>query len=236
MLEKVISRPQPPSCMNYTCREFSHYLSCLYGTSTCTAAQRCVGVQLSTATYWKFLYHLQTIVVSDRRQEVIHFNVEEMSAAGRGKVRHVGGWAVRKVLEKSRKYVQANIHSEKTETLESVKMHHKMCELIEESLIASFCMLEKQSQHKETLQVTEARQFRERGLVHIEDAAYQFFLVLESYRVHLVNDQAMRREGANMVDVAHKEMMENVELKLKWQACFDVESLLKDEQVIRIHV
>ncbi|KAJ7370715.1 hypothetical protein OS493_030471 [Desmophyllum pertusum] len=40
----------------------------------------------------------------------------------------------------------------------------------------------------------------------------------------------MRREGANMVDVAHKEMMENVELKLKWQASFDVESLLKDEQ------
>lgn len=50
--------------------------------------------------------------------------------------------------------------------------------------------------------MTEARQYRERGLIHIEDAVYKFFMALENERVKLSNDQTMRREGANMVEVA----------------------------------
>lgn len=53
------------------------------------AGQRCFGAQLV------------------RNQEVcepISFKVKEMGAVGQGKVRYVGGWAIRKVLEKSRRY------------------------------------------------------------------------------------------------------------------------------------
>ena len=166
----------------YRSPEFSHYLACLFDTTTCTAAQRSIGVQLGTATFWKFLVHLRGIVVKDQGQEAIEFNVAEMSAAGRVKVRHVRGWAIRKVLEKSRKYVRANLYSGNEETMESVRRHHSICKLIEESLVGSFTMLEQQSLHRDTLQVTEARQYRERGLIHIEDCAYTFFIVLESLR------------------------------------------------------
>ena len=89
---------------------------------------------------------------------MVAFNVDDMAAAGRAKVRLVGGWAVRKVLEKSRSYVRVNISSENSETMASVRRHHSICELIEESLVGSVVVLEEESQHKDTLQVTEARQ------------------------------------------------------------------------------
>ncbi|KAJ7391192.1 hypothetical protein OS493_019323 [Desmophyllum pertusum] len=157
--------------------------------------------------------------------EAVVFNVEEMPAAGRAKVRHVGGWAIRKVLEKSRKYVRENIHSENAETMNSVHRHHDICEVIEESLVGSLAMLERESLHKDTLQVTEARQYRERGLIHIEDAVYEFFMTLEGVRVLLLNNEMMRKEKANMAEMAYQQLMENRELKLKWEECFKREDV-----------
>ena len=166
--------------------EFTVYLRCLFTTTTCTQAQRSIGFHLVKMIYFKFLSHVENVAVNLHRQEAVaDFDVEEMSAAGRAKVRHVGGWVLRKILEKSRSYLRANIHTDNAETSRSVMEHHKICELIEESLIASFDKLEKESNFKETLQVTEARQFRERGLIHIEDSAYKFFMSLERLRVNI---------------------------------------------------
>ena len=101
-----------------------------------------------------------------------------------------------------------------------VRRHHEICELIEESLVGSLSILEQASLHKDTLQVTEARQYRERGLIHIEDDVYTFFMALECERVQLLNNEAMRKEKANMAEVAYQQLMENKELKLKWRECF----------------
>lgn len=212
-----------------TSDDFSHYTICLFSVSCCTPAQRSIGVRLAKTIYLRFLQHLQSVTAKDLQQETVVFNVEEMSAAGRAKVRHVGGWAVRKVLEQSRRYVRTNIDSENTETMTCVKRHHEICELIEESLVGSLAVLEQASLHKDTLQVTEARQYRERGLIHIEDDVYTLFMALESERVQLLNSEAMRKEKANMAEVAYQQLMENKELKLKWRACFRREDLTKKE-------
>ena len=66
----------------------------------------------------------------------------------------------------------SNLYSENSETVRSVRRHHDICEMIEESLIGSVVILEKESTCKETLQVTEARQYRERGLMHINDPVF----------------------------------------------------------------
>ena len=58
------------------------------------------------------------------------------------------------------------MYSENEQTMASVKQHHSISELIEESLVGSVTILESESQYKDTLQVTEARQYRERGLIH----------------------------------------------------------------------
>ena len=81
--------------------------------------------------------------------------------------------------------------------------------------------MEQESQHKDTLQVTEARHYRERGLIHIEDAVYVFFMSLENQRVQLLNDQMLRKEGANMVEEDDRKLTANEELKLKWEECFN---------------
>ena len=197
--------------------------------STFTSAQRSAAVDISKKVYFRFLAELFRISSEACRQEVVTFDVEEMPDAGKAKVRHVGGWAIRKVLEKSRRFVRSNIHTENVETMRSVRRHHAICELIEESLVGSLSVLEQASQHKETLQVTEARQYRERGLIHIEDAAYRFFMALESQRVQLLNDQAMRQDRANMVQVAYQKLKSNAELKSKWEQCFTNEEIKEKE-------
>ena len=121
-------------------REFVQYVCSLCDNSPCPAAQRSIGVQIATATNLELLKHLQRISCKEH-EEVINFDVHTMSATGRANVRHVGGWAVRKVLEKSRKYVRKNINTENVETLNSVKNHHRMCELVDESLVAPFAKL-----------------------------------------------------------------------------------------------
>ena len=121
-------------------REFVQYVCSLCDNSPCPAAQRSIGVQIATATNLELLKHLQRISCKEH-EEVIDFDVHTMSATGRANVRHVGGWAVRKVLEKSRKYVRKNINTENVETLNSVKNHHRMCELVDESLVAPFAKL-----------------------------------------------------------------------------------------------
>ncbi len=204
--------------------EFPEYTRSLFNSlDQCLAPQRSIATELGTAVCMKFLDHLLQLTRRERQEEVIEFDVNKMSAVGKAKVRHVGGWAVRKVLEKSRRYVRANLYSENSETVKSVRRHHNICELIEESLVGSVAILEKESTCKETLQVTEARQYRERGLIHINDPVFRFFMALESGRVSLLNDRAMHREGSNLVEVAYQELAGNEDLRVKWVECFSEE-------------
>ena len=204
--------------------EFAQYILCLFNASTFTSAQWSGACDIGTALYMKFLDNLLALSARESNEEAIAFDVEDMPAAGKAKVRHVGGWAIRKVLEKSRRYVRENMYSKNAQTVASVRHHRSISELIEESLVGSVTILENESQYKDTLQVTEARQYRERGLIHIQDAVYKFFMALENERVKLLSDQTMRREGANMVEVALQTITNNSELKVKWTECFNVEN------------
>lgn len=44
-----------------------------------------------------------------------------------------------------------------------------------------------------------------------------------------LNDQAMRKEKEKMVEVAYHQLIQNGELKLKWQECFTSEDLVQKE-------
>ena len=66
--------------------------------------QRTLGAQLTFHLFQLFANELSSLV---RKQEAgpIPFNVSEMGPDGRGKIRYIGGWAVRKALQKSRRYI-----------------------------------------------------------------------------------------------------------------------------------
>ena len=57
-------------------------------------------------------------------------------------------------------------------------------------------------------------------------------MALESNRVRLLNDQAMRREGCNMVEVAYQKLSSSEDLRVKWQECFS-EGDARGKEVIR---
>ena len=58
-----------------------------------------------------------------------------MGACKKSKVRHVGGWTVKKVLTA---YVRKNIFTENSVTLSSVIRKNRLCELIEEILVRPY--------------------------------------------------------------------------------------------------
>lgn len=70
--------------------------------------QRTLGAQLAFHFFQLFANELSSLV---RKKETgpIPFNVSDMGPDGRGKIRYIGGWAVRKALQKSRRYVFFNV-------------------------------------------------------------------------------------------------------------------------------
>ena len=164
-------------------QEFRTYVAALFKTTYFTLVQKTVAVRIGMKTHQQFLKHLSESIRYDQRN-AIEFTAKEMSAVGRSKVRYVGGWAIRKILENLRKFVKVNIYTENKSTIQKVHRHHRMCELLEENVIVPFPKLSEKTKIAETLDVTEARQYRERGLIHISDNAYFFFVAMESERVN----------------------------------------------------
>ena len=83
----------------------------------------------------------------------------------------------------------------------------------------------------ETLDVTEARQYRERGLIHISDNAYRFFMAMGSERLKLINNHKLKEQKENWIKVAKCTLKTNRELKAKWLACFQEDERTANEVI-----
>jgi len=221
-----------------TSEDFSGYVCSFFGISKCTPAQRAVAVELQDAVYTQFLERLKYLMNDLRQEEVVPVDVESMSGVGQSKIRHVGGWAVRKVLNCARKYIQKNVYTKSSLTLTSVRRKQVICELLElvknqrpqtnlpHSSIGKksqpYVELEETSKFPETLEVTEGRRYHKRGLLHISDEAYLFFLQLEKRRVELLNRHLLKKERDKIVEVTLIQLKADESLKRKWYSCFHV--------------
>ncbi|XP_020610138.1 uncharacterized protein LOC110048702 [Orbicella faveolata] len=134
--------------------DFSRYVCALFDATASTPPQRAVAVQLATSVYRIFLEQLVSVVKQQRQEETIDFDVDQMSGVGRSKVRHVGGWAVRKVLNRYRKYIQGNVFTKCSSTLARVETQQIACQLLEENVIRPYSELEENSMFPDTLEVT----------------------------------------------------------------------------------
>lgn len=161
--------------------------------------QRTLVTQLVFRLYQILIFEVEK-QIKKKEIEPIEFNVAEMNGVGLGKVRYVGAWAVRKCLNKGRRYVTANKNSEANNTRERLEREMKMLDLLENNIITPHEVLEKTTAYPQTLSVTESRQYRERGLLHITDSAREFFTLLEQERVDLINFQRLSLLKGDMVD------------------------------------
>ena len=73
----------------------------------------------------------------------------------------------------------------------------KKITLLENHAIVQREFLETSSSNTEPLSAIEVRQYRERGLLHISDKTYEFFLALEQKRVDRIN---LERKFANIFE------------------------------------
>ena len=79
--------------------------------------------------------------------------------------------------------------------------------------------------------VTEARQYRERDLIHISDNAYRFFMAMESERLKLINNHKQKKQTQNLIKVAKCTLKNNQGLKAKWLACFQEDERTPNEVI-----
>ena len=75
----------------------------------------------------------------------------------------------------SNRYVHENKLSQSLHVRRKITHEMKKIELIENNVIVNHQVLRESTENPETLHVIESRQYRERGLFHINDAAYSFF-------------------------------------------------------------
>ena len=80
-------------------------------------------------------------------------------------------------------------------------------QLIENNVVVNHEVLQESTTSPETLQVIESKQYRERGLLHISDAAYSFFLLLEQERVDKINFSKLAALQKDMVDTSIKDVL-----------------------------
>ena len=215
-------------------KDFSIFVSVVFGCKEPTSFQRTIAVDLSFSIYWTFLRRLESMIEQDDQDEQIILNVEEMSVVGRSKVRHVGGWAVRKVVTRYRSYVHTNMFSVNSSTMSNVFQKQQMCELLDDHIIIPFAKLEHDTRYPETLEVIESRQFRERELLHIPDEAYLFFLTLEGKRVNLLNLQRLKKEKENMVEIAMDILVKDELVKNTWRKCFHTIPTINEVYIMHI--
>ena len=155
----------------------------------------------------------------------------DMEAGGLGKIRYVGGWAIRKSMDSSRSFI-GNKSSDSTEVLSKVSRAIKKVNLLENNIIIPFLTLEQTTTRPETLDAIEVWQFCERGLLHISDSAYVFFLQLEQERVNKINIRRLTSLQTDMIDTSMKEVSNNKHLKDEFTKLFDLET--NEDQVIII--
>lgn len=105
-------------------------------------------------------------------------------------------------------------------------IHHEMkkVELIENNLTVNYQNLQESSSFPETLHVIEDRQYRERGLLHISDSAYAFFLLLEQQRVDRINSSKLAELQKDMVDDSMENVSNNEFLFKKFTNIFNSEN------------
>ena len=183
--------------------------------------QRTIGMKLVFNLYHLFTAEVANLVRREEETEPIPFEVSMMGPEGKGKVRYIGGWAIRKALEKSRKYVVDHKVSSSVDVLRKVRMELTKTQLLEDNVIMPWSVLKSSTSYPDTLNVVESRQFRERGLLHISDQAQEFFMSLEQTRVDKINKKRLECFKSEVVQVSIEEVSKDKKLEVEFLDCFE---------------
>ena len=127
------------------------------------------------------------------------------------------------------RYVIENKLSQNSRVRNTLKDELKKVELLQDNIIVPYEHLQQTSSNLEATKITESLQYRERGLLHINDASFNFFLALEQERVGRINKDKLREYKSNFVDQALKEVWNHEVLQQMFVNLFNApESLVSN--------
>lgn len=137
------------------------------------------------------LFMLQSLTpAGETVHESAFKSFENLTSGEKGKIRYVGGWALKKLLDAARRYITVNVTSENKDVRQNLKKNIVQSQLLQ-CMLCSESALRETSNYKESLDVTSGKQFRTHGLLNISDEAYEFFLKLEEQRVNLLTQNRL---------------------------------------------
>ena len=191
-----------------------------FETATLSSIQTTIGVEAMIRVYKRVVQAAADTVTTKIASIPVRFNVREMPAEGLAKVRYVGAWSVKKVVDNRRKHAKDNLLSLNPVTYKSAKDSYEICLLLEEYVLDNFSYLETSTKYPSTLAVTEEKQYRSRGLTHITDQAYEFFLDAEDQRITLLNEEKLQNLKETTIENATEAFNRNPTLLSKWLSCF----------------
>ena len=157
--------------------------------------------------------------------EAISTDRQEMSAAGRGKVRYVGGMVVAKVRFHYMGIVKRSLFRP-----EMLSKHHEAREKVEllSSLERPSCHLQSSSDDPESLKETERRQNVKKSLVNISDAAMAYFMLLTLEIDTFLNVSSLNRHKENLFQALQDNLNRNEKLIQCWNGLFPANSQTQD--------
>lgn len=201
-------------------------------------AERSFGMDIVTGVLHNVLHVVCEAVRERSHDEMVSgFAVSEMDDVGRGKVRFVGAWAVGRVLNKAKKYVRDNLYTSNRSTRNQVNKALSKIEALESTVVVPYDILCGETRHPGTLNVTESRQFRTHGLIHVSDDYYYFALELEQKRLNGLNNKMLKTHGDRLIDVLEESLLKDEQLISLWKALFSqVDVLVRCLTIIIQHV
>ena len=147
-------------------------------------------------------------------------NVKDMDEAGLGKVRFVGAWAIGRVLKKAKNYVRDNLYTSCKDTRAQVNKNISKIQALESTVVIPYEILSSETKYPETLNVTESRQYRTQGLIHVSDEFYAFVLELEQKRIEGLNTTMLKKHGDRLIEVVETTLLSDEQLKSIWKGLF----------------
>ena len=182
--------------------DFSADFCSFFNVKKLSEIQSTISSQLILEVYKEVVEHVSDRVRNKEMESEVLIDVREMPSEGLAKIRYIGAWATAKVLHKELKFVRANMSTKSKQTMKSVNQALECCRHIEEYIVANISQLQESSRYLNTISLTENRQYRSRGLLHIEDDVHEFFLELEALRVQNLNENRLRLAKECLIDNA----------------------------------
>ena len=184
-------------------------------------AEISIGFDIVLGVFQNSLHFVGDAVRQRSHDDMVSIlNVKDMDEAGLGKVRFVGAWAISRVLKKAKKYVRANLYTSCRDTRAQVNKNISKIQALESTVVIPYEILSSETKYPETLNVTESRQYRTQGLIHVFHEFYAFVLELEQKRIEGLNTTMLKKHGDRLIEVVETTLLSDEQLKSIWKGLF----------------